>query len=877
MATWDDFKVVQPAQPAASTGGDDGWGAYKTVTPGAATEKKDAKEPAYKVPFQGLHDAPYTRPLEFPDAPTTGRMPLPGLALPLNDGKDTEGNEGLSVGGKAATLFGTLATASPKARQEIYLEHLPGATKHDDKYGNPGIDYKGKFYYTSRPGEFDAMDAGRLALGTAATLPAMAAAPVSVPGMAAVGALTGGAQSVLEDVGSKAAGRSGPWIDPAKAATSTAIGAILPPVMVKALIPFAGYLNSLRGGSLPDAAFQAMGIDASKLTPELRESITRAARRTFSQPEAVQAALRQGVAKEFNTDLTRGEALGNRGDLFIENKLAAPGSEKTADARQVLLDKRAAQDAQLSQAQSVLRAQPGQPPLSPNDAGTILKKGYADADEAAKANVNDLYDAAKSPFSLEALGLPTAAPATHVGQLGGVTKEALSQTGVGRTVLGEQGASLTPNATKAFQLVQDLSKSMPRATPTAGGALPSHVTSPAQSTYSPTGLLDALPPGATRTPVAINEPGAIIHQPAVPASPEAQLSATVNAPGPGAPRMMGPSPTGLSTSPAEVNWTKINDVRKQLTILEEQANKSGTATDAAAVREVVKSFDDHFGPLNPLLEPARAAHAERMSTFAPGGSDTQDKATTAALKALSGPEPGPAVVNTLFGNSVSKGEAVQMMDHLNSKVFPDNPEAQDAIKQMALRRLTTDAEGKTLSPQKMATAIEKAFSEREAPLYQRLFSGEDLAELRRFHELAKMMAESRSPMNPPNSGWLQRSVMELARAKNVAGLVGAGGGGLLGLGVGGLPGAATGAGIGGVIGSRIGEAAGAARPMAQAARAVNVPPNVMPPAARSVPGILGATGAVQGARDPAAANAAAAPSLLNQFWQGQGLPPPGGQ
>ena len=88
--------------------------------------------------------------LEVPDAPTTARMQLPGVAV--WNGKDVEGNEGLSVGGKASTLFGTLMTDNPKARQQIYAKHLPGAKAVEDKYGNPMVEYKGEKFYTSRPG-----------------------------------------------------------------------------------------------------------------------------------------------------------------------------------------------------------------------------------------------------------------------------------------------------------------------------------------------------------------------------------------------------------------------------------------------------------------------------------------------------------------------------------------------------------------------------------------------------------------------------------------------------------------------------------------------------------------------------------------------------
>jgi hypothetical protein len=165
--------------------------------------------PGMKLPT--VAGAPPPRQLEYPDAPTTGHLPLPGIAL--SGGKDVEGNDGLTVGGKASTLFGTLLTDSPKARQEIYVEHLPGAEAHTDKYGNPMIRYQGKLYYTARPGEIDAMDAGRVALATAASVPAMAVAPASLAGASLLSGATMGGMSLAEDYGTQLAGGKSQPID----------------------------------------------------------------------------------------------------------------------------------------------------------------------------------------------------------------------------------------------------------------------------------------------------------------------------------------------------------------------------------------------------------------------------------------------------------------------------------------------------------------------------------------------------------------------------------------------------------------------------------------------------------------------------------------
>src|SRR5262245_50983323 len=150
------------------------------------------------------------QPIEFKDAPTTAQIELPGVVqLPGLLGRITGLDKpAMDVGSKAATLYGTLMTDNPRARQEIYVKHLPGAKAVDDKFGNPMIEYQGKKYYTSRPGEFDAMDAGRVAATTAATFPALAVAPVSLPGAMVAGGLLAGWQEIGGVYGEQADGRA---------------------------------------------------------------------------------------------------------------------------------------------------------------------------------------------------------------------------------------------------------------------------------------------------------------------------------------------------------------------------------------------------------------------------------------------------------------------------------------------------------------------------------------------------------------------------------------------------------------------------------------------------------------------------------------------
>jgi hypothetical protein len=207
------------------------------------------------------------------------------------------------------------------------------------------------------------------------------------------------------------------------------------------------------------------------------------------------------------------------------------------------------------------------------------------------------------------------------------------------------------------------------------------------------------------------------------------------------------------------------------------------------------------------------------------------------LKVMDGPQGGAAIVDTMFGPQFSKGQAGQMMDHLNDRVFKDHPEARDAIREMSLRRLFYDAKGDPLTPQKIASKLEDAFGDRELSTYQKLLTGEQIAELRRTHELVKTLAESRTPINTSRSGLLVNRIMKTL----MSGVSGAITGTAIG---GGLPGGMIGGGIGGILEREI--------PKIQASRAVNFDPRIYQTATPPgrVPGILGTAGAVTDTSQP---------------------------
>ena len=298
---------------------------------------------------------------------------------------------------------------------------------------------------------------------------------------------------------------------------------------------------------------------------------------------------------------------------------------------------------------------------------------------------------------------------------------------------------------------------------------------------------------------------------------------------------------GTATTFPEVTWQEAESLRQRLVGYRNSAKRAlkpgeTTSQDLAAMDKILANFDEHFGPLNPLYDKARAAHVELKEVFKPGGSVDHDAATKAVLKVMDGPQGGAAIVDTMFGPQFSKGQAGQMMDHLNDRVFKAHPEAQDAIREMSVRRLFVDANGEMLTPQKIVTNMERAFGDRELSTYQKILTGEQMAELRRKYELFKTLAESRTPINPPRSGLLVNALL-----KSV--LRGGGMGALMGS-------------FGGPATSAAGFAAGTVAenviPRVQAGRAVNFDPRMFqtatPPG--KVPGILGTAGAVTDLSQP---------------------------
>lgn len=402
-------------------------------------------------------------PIEHEDAPTTGQLELPGVDMSfLPEGMrkviGLSGKEGLSVPGAAATKFGTLSTGNPRARQEIYTKHLPGAKATDDKFGNPGIEYKGKFYYTSRPGEFDVMDAGRLAAGVSGGVAATALTPAfalsSVPAAIATTGLLGAGQSLAEDAVAIASGGKSQDLDAKKALISGGLGA-LGTAGIAALVPIARNLYGRFAGEIFDAAgaptarggriLQEAGITAEQIgamTPQIRQEITQAVNSNFGSSTAAGVAQRRALGSEFEAPQTTGGLLDDPAQIGLEKNLR--GGSRGEYPQRIVQEFDETQREALTQAQEMIRRQAGGGRmLDPSDAGQVLGSEFRASNTAARQRVSGAYEAATNEAAVVAAG---GAPRVRVSDFQGLPQRvqaALDAPGTERLIIDARN---TPSA-----------------------------------------------------------------------------------------------------------------------------------------------------------------------------------------------------------------------------------------------------------------------------------------------------------------------------------------------------------------------------------------------------------------------------------------------
>lgn len=382
--------------------------------------------------------------LEFPDAPTTAALPISkaaGLkehARPIDALFDKESwGQLIDKGGSMiAAGLGPLLTDNPKARAQIIEKNLPGTKQTTDKYGNPMIETGGKSYYTSRPGEIDAMDIGRVGLSVAAGAPAAAIAPVSIPGAVIAGAATNAGLSLAEDAGTRALGGTEQQIDPVKAGVSAAVGGAIP-LAASAIRPVA---RALRGPQTVDP----------------------------------QIAARQALSDEFGVNLTRGQTTNEARALSAEDNLRY-GREGNAARTMENFDTQ--QDRQIADATNRVRQNlTGLPDaMSPAEIGDVLGQTYQGARNAARTNVTNMYTRAFDGDELARAGISPDIPIETVyGLRNNIENAFLHADRPGGPLIPT--AQTTPNTMAAMRMLEQFSETggipsaFPRATvPPQGG------------------------------------------------------------------------------------------------------------------------------------------------------------------------------------------------------------------------------------------------------------------------------------------------------------------------------------------------------------------------------------------------------------------------
>ena len=213
------------------------------------------------------------------------------------------------------------------------------------------------------------------------------------------------------------------------------------------------------------------------------------------------------------------------------------------------------------------------------------------------------------------------------------------------------------------------------------------------------------------------------------------------------------SPAAASAaSAAGVSWKQTDLMRRYLNTLRESSRMD--PTDLGGVRRVLDAFDSQMGKANPLLNEARAAHAERVNTFDPGRNRAGAGVRNIMQAAANTENDGITLYNKLFdGSHIKKGEAVNTVERLQ-KIFAADPEGMAAVKEGALQRLFHDTKTwEPLSPQKTSTAIEQALKGPQGAAYRALFTPEELSALSRRQALAENVSRGQEWLNKSGTSY----------------------------------------------------------------------------------------------------------------------------
>ena len=697
--------------------------------------------------------------LEFPDAPTfaalehahglkTYKSPLDALANIGEASKDLWAKGGDIL----ASSLGPLMTDNPRARQEIVAKHLTGAEAVDDKYGNPMIRHNGKLYYAARPGEIDAMDIGRAGLGTAMGMPiAAAAVPLAGAlggGVAAYGitnAIAGGAQSVAEDALAKGAGGKSQEIDLKKAGINAAISAAIPVTLQKAVMPAAGYLaERLANLTGRGLLVDAAGQVTAKGARIFHEAGIDPSIMTPQQLRVIQAATLRNFS---STDAARTAGRMALGDEF---QVPQTTGQVTGNLDQIGFEDAARNGGKGGAAQSVVRA-----------AGADQEVQLTAAQQALRGRLSGA-----PPMTPPQIG-------ETVGQrFGRANNEAADE------VTHAYNSAVEPTVLAANGVPDQVPLSHVAGIP---GRLRQGLQDGTWTRGQPVVVDPQLTPAATRALQVVDNFG------------QGRVADLASA----------PLPPG--SVPVAVNWQGVDQTRKLLVAIRGAAAPG--STDARAVGSIMRGFDADLGALNPMLNDARALHADRAATFRPA--PTNAPGTNSVLKTLNdanAPQQnvadfGQTIYNRLFdGAPFKRGEGTQLVGRLQT-IFANQPEGMQAVREGALNRLFYNQQGVHYSPHVTHQNITNALNGPQAEVYRALFTAEQRAHLERFSHLSGNIAEGLARGNPSGSG---HTILNAVKGVGAGGTVGGAIGGAIGTAFGmPVPGAAAGSAVGGFIGNKI--------------------------------------------------------------------------
>lgn len=206
----------------------------------------------------------------------------------------------------------------------------------------------------------------------------------------------------------------------------------------------------------------------------------------------------------------------------------------------------------------------------------------------------------------------------------------------------------------------------------------------------------------------------------------------------------------------------VDQARRKLVAFYKAARNN--PSDARAVQQIINEFDDQVEQAvtsglfsgDPkfldALRGARQAYSSYQKAFKPrGAGDDVGRAMQKIVEWDASPE---QVANYLYGSAKvgNTGLSVRMADRLKEILGESSPEWA-AIRQGAWQRLTGVAEGRTpMGAQKMSERILEFVNGDGKTLAQRLFSPEELAQMRRFANVLKATVARPGTTNPPNSG-----------------------------------------------------------------------------------------------------------------------------